>query len=176
MASSTLSLTTLAPRWDTIESERAQVLLPTLDDAAAGHESGSRAVRACDVSRVKKEYRAMMRGPIRKVFQSGYRGELYELQDEGRVLSLASEKLPALETAIRSAMRGAVSRDLCARWSLYNSNLFPHEWSEHGARAEDSPVLLTLNCAPVDDGSACCKIAGAPLWTPGACASGTACL
>lgn len=33
-------------------------------------------------------------------------------------------------------------------------------------QTELSPVLLTLNCAPVDDGSACCSAPGAPLWTP----------
>lgn len=32
---------------------------------------------------------------------------------------------------------------------------------------EDSPVICTLNCAPVDDGSACLAAAsGAPQWTP----------
>ena len=131
---------------------------------SSGKISGHRA-RQCDVELVKREYSKLMRGSVRRVFRAAYRGELYRTP----VLRLqrAAEKLPTLERAIREAMveDGAVSSKLSARWQLYNSNLFPGKAGAH-SRCENSPVVMTLNCAPVDDGSHCCRNGHGPLWTP----------
>ena len=121
-----------------------------------------RASMACDVKAVTHKFGLMMRGPIRGVMQQAACGQLYPAE------ASATVKLPALENACKAAMAGHVRPDLIARWQLYNSNLFGREWAERtlGRPTELSPVSLTLNCAPVDDGSACVMAPGAPLWTP----------
>ena len=83
-------------------------------------------VQRCDLDLVMRQYRGMMRGPVRQVYQAGYRGELYaRAQGGGSRLTRAVDKLSALESAVRGAMVDTVSPKLCAEWQLYNSNIFP---------------------------------------------------
>lgn len=54
-----------------------------------------------------------------------------------------------------------MNRGLVARWSLFNSNIFDR--AALPQTPADSPIIVTLNCAPLDDGGAgvCCSS-----WTP----------
>ena len=94
-----------------------------------------------------------MRGEIDAIFKRAASGQLYSPQQS------ATAKLRALQVALRTALTaGGVPRAVVARWQLYNSNLFPGCPTEG---IEESPVSITLNCAPPPD-DCCCE--EAPRW------------
>ena len=129
-----------------------------------------------DVQEVTTRFWGLMRGEVAGVFGRAASGQLYSPQQS------ATAKLCALQAALRAALTaGGVPRAVVARWQLYNSNLF----DAHGnlfpgcptEGIEESPVSITLNCAPPPDADTCtCEeaprlaprpdAAVPPAWTP----------
>ena len=130
-----------------------------------------------DVQEVTTRFWGLMRGEVAGVFGRAASGQLYSPQQS------ATAKLRALQAALRAALTaGGVPRAVVARWQLYNSNLF----DAHGnlfpgcptEGIEESPVSITLNCAPPPDADTCrCEeaprlaprpsdVAVPPAWTP----------
>ena len=101
---------------------------------------------SCNTDDVMVKYRTMMHGPIKLAFRRAADGKLYKSTDT------ASVKLPLLEQELKKAMKGHVKDTLIDRWTVCSSNVF----GEDILNKETTPVLITLNCSPVDDGSKCC--------------------
>ena len=106
-----------------------------------------------DVQEVTTRFWGLMRGEIDAIFKRAASGQLYSPQQS------ATAKLRALQVALRTALTaGGVPRAVVARWQLYNSNLFPGCPTEG---IEESPVSITLNCAPPPDNCRCEEV---PRW------------
>jgi len=114
----------------------------------------------CNTDNVMTKYRQMMHGQIKDAFCRAASGQLYSADDPSYI------KLPLLEKELKKAMlmSGHVKQSLLDRWTVCSSNVFGEQ--QANAVKESSPVMITLNCSPVDDGSKCCHDAGIPLWTP----------
>ena len=105
-------------------------------------------------------YNRILHEYIVRAYDRADRGELW------RKGASAADRLRALQGAIKDELlRAGLRRSLVATWSLYNSNLFNAAAlrRDAGRDAADTPVLVTLNCAPVDDGG---SNISASSWTP----------
>ena len=120
-----------------------------------------------DVNAVKKRFWRLMENEVADVFRQAS-SQLFRQES-------ATVKLQKLQAALRGALlAGGVRPDIAARWELYNSNLFPAHWSmDAPPPIEESPVSITLNCAPPPEESQACvcpedgsPASMPPTWTP----------
>ena len=151
-----------------------QLLLREEEDATAAREGdvssrlqqlqllrerqSSVAAQAAD--QTMAHYNRILHEYIVRAYDRADRGELW------RKGASAADRLRALQGAIKDELlRAGLRRSLVATWSLYNSNLFNAAAlrRDAGREAADTPVLVTLNCAPVDDGG---SNISASSWTP----------
>ena len=121
-------------------------------------ERQSVAVQAAD--QTMAHYNRILHDYIVRAYDRADRGELW------RAGASAADRLRALQGAVKDELlRAGLRRSLVAAWSLYNSNIFNAAAlrRDAGSDAADTPVLVTLNCAPVDDGG---SNISASSWTP----------
>ena len=121
---------------------------------------GRQSVAAQAADQTMAHYNRILHEYIVRAYDRADRGELW------RKGASAADRLRALQGAIKDELlRAGLRRSLVATWSLYNSNLFNAAAlrRDAGRDAADTPVLVTLNCAPVDDGG---SNISASSWTP----------
>jgi hypothetical protein len=93
-----------------------------------------------DIMSITARYWALLNGPIADVFRQADLGLLFDVSESATV------KLATLQAAIRATLIAhGVAPRVAERWELYNANLFS---SEAIGNVEESPVSVTLNCAP----------------------------
>jgi hypothetical protein len=93
-----------------------------------------------DIMSITARYWALVNGPIADVFRQADLGLLFDVSESATV------KLATLQAAIRATLIAhSVAPRVAERWELYNANLFS---SEAIGNVEESPVSVTLNCAP----------------------------
>ena len=135
---------------DVNESEQKAVVDPQSVDYPSVKPLGSTNIIArypsCNTYDVMAKYHEMMHGPIKAAFIKAASGKLYSAD------ATANFKLPALEQELKAAMVGHVKEKLINRWTVCSSNVFGGQTNDF----QNTPVMITLNCSPVDDGSKCC--------------------
>jgi hypothetical protein len=118
-----------------------------------------------DLMSTTGRYWALVNGPLADVFRSAEQGFLFDAS------ASATKKLATLQEAIRATLIAhGVAPRVAERWELYNSNLFGREAI---GNVEESPVSVTLNCAPPPRDACLCdsprvdeNVTVPPRWTP----------